>query len=71
MQNKKERYAFSSLLFASYCKLAIRTARNMKIATNTNVRIVIAFSEPRSLVLTKMFIPPPVIAPEAPSDLPP
>ena len=43
----------------------------MKITTNTNVRIVIIFSEPLSFVLTKMFIPPPVIAPEAPSDLPP
>ena len=29
------------------------------------------FSEPLSFVLTKTFIPPPVIAPEAPSDLPP
>ena len=35
------------------------------------VRIEITFSAPLSLVLTKTLRPPPVIAPEAPSDLPP
>ena len=48
-----------------------RTAKNINITTNINVKIVIIFSEPLSFVLTKTFIPPPVIAPEAPSDLPP
>ena len=39
--------------------------------TKMNVKIVMIFSDPLSFVLTKTFIPPPVIAPEAPSDLPP
>ena len=36
-----------------------------------SVKIEITFSMPLSLVLTKTLSPPPVIAPEAPSDLPP
>ena len=35
------------------------------------VKIETTFSAPLSLVLTKTLSPPPVIAPEAPSDLPP
>ena len=42
-----------------------------KITARTSVKIEITFSAPLSLVLTKTFKPPPVIAPEAPSDLPP
>ena len=36
-----------------------------------NVRIETTFSAPLSLVFTNTFNPPPVIAPEAPSVLPP
>lgn len=68
---KKKREPMLSYRICNYWRLLIKTAKNMNIATNTKVRIVIAFSEPRSFVLTKMFMPPPVIAPEAPSDLPP
>ena len=42
-----------------------------KTIAKTRVRIETTFSAPLSLVLTKTFNPPPVIAPEAPSDLPP
>jgi hypothetical protein len=53
------------------CKQLIRIERNINTITKENVNQVMIFSEPLSLVLTKMFMPPPVIAPEAPSDLPP
>ena len=56
---------------ACYANTLANTARNIKIITKMNVKIVIIFSDPLSFVFTKTFIPPPVIAPEAPSDLPP
>ena len=42
-----------------------------KIIATISVRMEITFSAPLSFVLTKTLRPPPVIAPEAPSDLPP
>ncbi len=42
-----------------------------KIAVTTSVRMEMTFSIPLSFVFTKTLRPPPVIAPEAPSDLPP
>ena len=60
---------FYILLF--YANTLHNTARNIKIMTKMNVKIVIIFSLPLSFVFTKTFIPPPVMAPEAPSDLPP
>ncbi len=42
-----------------------------KMIATIKVRIEMTFSAPLSLVLTKTLSPPPVIAPEAPSDLPP
>ena len=52
-------------------KILIMIARMKKIAATINVRIEITFSAPLSLVLTNTLRPPPVIAPEAPSDFPP
>ena len=42
-----------------------------KMMAKIKVRIEITFSAPLSLVFTKTLSPPPVIAPDAPSDLPP
>lgn len=49
----------------------IKMAKNKKRIAKPNVIQEMTFSEPLSLVLAKTFKPPPVIAPEAPSDLPP
>ena len=46
-------------------------AKKRKTTANPKVSQVTTFSDPRSFVLAKTFNPPPVIAPEAPSDLPP
>lgn len=48
-----------------------KIAMNKKRIPNPNVNQETTFSEPLSLVFAKTFNPPPVIAPEAPSDLPP
>ncbi len=48
-----------------------RIAMNKKRIPNPKVNQETIFSDPLSFVLAKTFNPPPVIAPEAPSDLPP
>lgn len=48
-----------------------RIAMNKKRTPNPNVIHETIFSDPLSFVFAKTFNPPPVIAPEAPSDLPP
>ena len=60
--------------FFNFCNSytsSIITAITKKMIAQISVRIETTFSAPLSLVLTKTFNPPPVIAPEAPSDLPP
>ncbi len=52
-------------------KSIIKIAKNKKRIANPNVNQEITFSDPLSFVLAKTLSPPPVIAPEAPSDLPP
>ena len=47
------------------------TAIKKKMIPMIRVRMETTFSTPLSFVLTKTLSPPPVIAPEAPSDLPP
>ena len=49
----------------------IKIAKNKKRIANPKVNQEMTFSDPLSFVLAKTFKPPPVIAPEAPSDLPP
>lgn len=49
----------------------IKIAKNKKRIAKPKVNQEMTFSEPLSFVLAKTFKPPPVIAPEAPSDLPP
>lgn len=49
----------------------MRSAKNRKRTAKPKVSQLTTFSDPRSFVLAKTFKPPPVIAPEAPSDLPP
>ncbi len=55
------------VLFINITRIAI----NKKRIPNPNVNQETIFSDPLSFVLAKTFNPPPVIAPEAPSDLPP
>jgi len=52
-------------------RIIMRRARNKKRMAKPKVSQLITFSDPLSLVLAKTFRPPPVMAPEAPSDLPP
>ena len=72
---KKPRFAPWFIIFLETedypFKILIMIARIKKIIAIQSVRIEITFSAPLSLVLTKTLSPPPVIAPEAPSDLPP
>lgn len=49
----------------------IKIAKNKKRTAKPNVNQETTFSDPLSLVFAKTLSPPPVMAPEAPSDLPP
>ena len=49
----------------------ISKAMKRKTIANPKVKYVMTFSEPRSFVFANTLRPPPVIAPEAPSDFPP
>lgn len=51
--------------------IMIKRAKNKKRIAKPKVSQLTTFSEPRSLVFAKTLRPPPVMAPEAPSDLPP
>ena len=60
-----------SIYLAYAAKILIKIVIRKKTIAIPKVNKEMTFSAPLSLVLTKTLSPPPVMAPEAPSDLPP
>ena len=66
------RLLFVTLVVRYYAlNILINIAKMKNTIATPKVKIEMTFSAPLSLVLTKTLRPPPVIAPEAPSDFPP